>query len=635
MAVVVLSIGTAAMAATPASTESILSIRKIDSTNAKAVKVSFIYNRSSDDLSGLTLRENGKVVTASQPESLAKAGINTALEFVVDTSRSMGINGGLAQTKESIRKAVAATPAGDEIGIVTFDTTSRIVVPLTSDHAKVLAGVNDMASPPDGKTALWDGLEQGAEQLAASPKLQPNLVLITDGYNDSSTTTKSLARTALTRSGAAVYALAYNQQNQVDGKTLNGLVDLAGGQFFVAPRTQDLALALNTVQSSLQNQYVITYASQASPGANSLELNVNGVSDIKTFVPGSIAQGGASLNPPVIPKSILPAFLQNGLGRVLAIGTLFLAVALGVYAVALLVMKDETALDNVLMPYTDGGIAPEADDDGDGALAQTALLQRAVDLTEDFAERQGFLVKIEKKLEQANLPLRAAEAIFFWLAGFLIFELLFFVLYGFMGIIVGGLLFGLAPYAVLNFLGSRRQKQFNAQLPDMLQLLAGSLRAGYSLMQGVEAVSVEVHEPMGKELRRVVTEARLGRELEESMDGIGERMNSADFEWAVMAIRIQREVGGNLSELLNTVGETMIERERLRREVAALTAEGKISAIVLGILPPAIGGVMYMVNSSYMHSLISTGLGHGMLITALVMMLIGFAWMKKCIQIEI
>src|SRR3546814_9719267 len=122
------------------------------------------------------------------------------------------------------------------------------------------------------------------------------------------------------------------------------------------------------------------------------------------------------------------------------------------------------------------------------------------------------------------------------------------------------------------------------------------MRAGYSLMQGVEAVSAEVSEPVGRELRRVVTEARLGRPLEESLDGVADRMGSADFAWAVMAIRIQREVGGNLSELLVTVADTMTERERLRRDVAALTAEGKLSAIVLGILPIGHRGFIYTAN---------------------------------------
>jgi tight adherence protein B len=154
-------------------------------------------------------------------------------------------------------------------------------------------------------------------------------------------------------------------------------------------------------------------------------------------------------------------------------------------------------------------------------------------------------------------------------------------------------------------------------------------------MQGVESVAQEVGEPMGKELRRVVNEARLGRDLEESMEGVAERMDSDDFAWAVMAIRIQREVGGNLSELLMTVSETMISRERLRRDVASLTAEGKISAIVIGGLPVGLGMIMYVINPKYMAPLFSTPTGQGMLGAAIVGALIGFAWMKKTITIKI
>src|SRR4029077_6299411 len=149
------------------------------------------------------------------------------------------------------------------------------------------------------------------------------------------------------------------------------------------------------------------------------------------------------------------------------------------------------------------------------------------------------------------------------------------------------------PLGILPALAARRRRTFTSQLPDMLQLMAGALRAGYSLMQGVEAVAQEVDDPMGSELRRVLAEARLGRVLEEALDDMADRMGSADFKWAVMAVRIQREVGGNLAELLSTVAETMIARERLRREVRALTAEGRISAIVLLLLPIGLGFAMY------------------------------------------
>jgi tight adherence protein B len=119
------------------------------------------------------------------------------------------------------------------------------------------------------------------------------------------------------------------------------------------------------------------------------------------------------------------------------------------------------------------------------------------------------------------------------------------------------------------------------------------------------------------------------------MEGVAERMDSDDFAWAVMAVRIQREVGGNLSELLMTVSETMISRERLRRDVASLTAEGKISAIVIGGLPVGLGAIMYAINPEYMSPLLSTTTGQIMLGVATLAALIGFAWMKKTITIKI
>jgi tight adherence protein B len=140
---------------------------------------------------------------------------------------------------------------------------------------------------------------------------------------------------------------------------------------------------------------------------------------------------------------------------------------------------------------------------------------------------------------------------------------------------------------------------------------------------------------MGKEMRRVVTEARLGRDLEEALEDTAVRTGSADFAWAVMAIRIQREVGGNLAELLMTVAETMIQRERLRREVKSLTAEGRISAIVLGLLPPALAVVMYIINPEYMSPLFHDFTGQLALGLAVVMMIVGFLWMRQVVQIDV
>jgi tight adherence protein B len=139
---------------------------------------------------------------------------------------------------------------------------------------------------------------------------------------------------------------------------------------------------------------------------------------------------------------------------------------------------------------------------------------------------------------------------------------------------------------------------------------------------------------MGTELQRAMSEARLGRPVEDALQEVSDRMGSDDFEWAVMAIKIQREVGGNLAELLMTVSETMIARERLRREVKALTAEGRISAIVLTMLPPIIGALISFMNPTYMEPLFQNTLGQYALVGAGIMIGVGYWAMMKLIEIE-
>ena len=146
---------------------------------------------------------------------------------------------------------------------------------------------------------------------------------------------------------------------------------------------------------------------------------------------------------------------------------------------------------------------------------------------------------------------------------------------------------------------SRRRKAFNRGLPETLQLMSGSLAAGLSLAQSVDTIVREGPEPIAGEFKRVLVETRLGVTLEEALDGIAERFESKDFEWVVMAIRIQRQVGGNLAELLDTVAGTMREREYIRRQVAALAAEGKLSAYVLGGLPPLFLVYLLLTNRDY------------------------------------
>jgi tight adherence protein B len=203
----------------------------------------------------------------------------------------------------------------------------------------------------------------------------------------------------------------------------------------------------------------------------------------------------------------------------------------------------------------------------------------------------------------------------------------------------GGLLAGAVtictPFAWIAGRRRRRLAAFERQLPDTLALLAGSLRAGFSFMQGLEAVAQEIGPPMRRELQRVFTEARLGRPPEDALADAAARMGSKDLMWTVMAIKIQREVGGNLATLLDTVADTMQKRERIRREVRALTAEGRFSAVILSLAPPAVGVGLYLLQPSYIKTLFDHAVGLGALVGAVVLAIAGFFWLRRIIDIEV
>jgi tight adherence protein B len=272
---------------------------------------------------------------------------------------------------------------------------------------------------------------------------------------------------------------------------------------------------------------------------------------------------------------------------------------------------------------------------GEQQLAETRLMQEMVGFTGRLAARVGLLSRVENKLEQADLPLRPPEALFFYLAG------VFVVFFGALLLlappvaIVLTLLTAIGPVGWLELRRTRRLRKFETQLPDTLNLLAGSMRAGFSFAQGLEAVAEQATDPSKRELQRAFAESRLGRPIEDALEDSANRMHSVDLMWAVMAIRIQREVGGNLAELLDTVARTMTERERLKREILSLTAEGRLSGWILGIFPPLFGAILYLIQPDYMAVLFSSSLGVMAVIASAVMAVFGYVWLRKIMAIEV
>jgi tight adherence protein B len=253
-----------------------------------------------------------------------------------------------------------------------------------------------------------------------------------------------------------------------------------------------------------------------------------------------------------------------------------------------------------------------------------------------FAEARGFSGRLDAELEAAAVSLRSGEFVIVTVAAAFGGMFLGFAILGSPWLALGvGAVCGLGPTVALRFALGRRAEKLREQLPDVLTIMASSLRAGHSFLQALDTTAKEIAQPAATEFQRVVAEIRLGRSAEDALGALAERVGSADFKWAVLAVNIQREVGGNLAEILDNVADTLRERATMRRQVRVLTSEGRLSAWVLASMPFGIALYMFTVNREYIMLLFTTKTGLFMLGGAGLLLVAGILWMRKIVDIDV
>lgn len=620
------------VAAPPAFADSI-TIRKLDLSKFPRVTVSAQVVGPTPDPKSFTMRENNQILSGIEVVPISKTDTQVGVVLVIDTSGSMRTGNKIQAAKDSAKQFVASKRPTDQVAVVAFSDQPRVVSGFTGDQAHLSQAIDSLAAT--GETALFDAVRTAATLFTDRPELQANIVLLSDGADTVSTNGLTEAQSSVAGVKAAVFAVGL-KGGDFDAASLNQLAGASGGQYTETTNAAALSGLYANIQSYLQNQYEVSYTSTAK-GTIEVSLAAGGLRTSAGPVPAGSVSTGSAATPSAARDSRFAGSFSGTKGLMLVAVVAFLAAALVVLGLSGSTGRETPRLEETLGEY---GPTPTSrrrsrrKAGGDLDLAQTAMVRRAVEATARVAGGRGVLESIEAKLERADLPVKPAEALFFYLVSLVVFAVIGLILRGPFGAAIALIVVGLAPVAVLNYLGDRRRRMFTAQLPDMLQLLASTLRAGYSLLQGADAVAGQVDDPMGKELRRVLVESRLGRPVEQALEDSARRIGSNDYDWAVMAIRIQREVGGNLAELLQTVSETMVARERLRRDIRSLTAEGRISAIVLGALPVVIGAIVYTLNPEYIRPMLNRGTGQALLVGATLVAIGGFVWMRKIIDIE-
>jgi tight adherence protein B len=395
----------------------------------------------------------------------------------------------------------------------------------------------------------------------------------------------------------------------------------------------DLTAVYENLAKEIANQYLLSYKSAAEGGKNvSIRVTVGTATDTSL-----VLTPRQPIPPPVAKPTATPAapILRGTTGLVLALGLSFLAI----FAVAVMFLgpaaraRRERELSSRVAPVP-GGSESVTQSDGENIVATYAPSLAAAG--KRLAEATGVTASLEQKLERAGIPLSPGEflaagalgVLIGGIAGLLLLQsALFMLIFAAVG--------GASPMIYLTLATQRRLKRLHGQLPDILMILASSIRAGHSFLQALDTVSKEVGEPGGKEFARALAEIRLGRPLDEALNAMAERIGSDDFKWAVLAVNIQRDVGGNLAEVLDTVAETVREREQIRRQINVLSAEGKLSMYILIALPVLIALWLFKVNPDYIGLLFKERIGIIMVITSVSLLFLGILWMRKIVKIDV
>jgi tight adherence protein B len=281
------------------------------------------------------------------------------------------------------------------------------------------------------------------------------------------------------------------------------------------------------------------------------------------------------------------------------------------------------------------------DNDRDGidatsdAMSHRAVLEAGVGFAQAALERANLMARVSEMLEHARLPMRPGEFVLMS-GGISVFGALlawFFTGQSVMALLVAVLLV-LASWRYVLFKISRRRKAFEEQFPEALSLVASSLQAGHTFLRAIQMMVEEASPPLSEEFERVIAETRLGDPLVDALERMAHRLQQKDLAWVVQAIRIQQEVGGRLADLLFTLADFMRAREELRREVRVLTAEGRMSAYVMGALPVFTFGAIQMAAPGYMKPMLHGG-GLAALAGAAGMVAFGVWLIMRMVKVEV
>jgi tight adherence protein B len=529
--------------------------------------------------------------------------------LAVDTSGSMWP--AIREAKAAANEFIAAMPADVRIGVATFGSDVAVLSGPTTDRALLTEQINGIV--PGGNTALYDAVVAASQQFTEDVEHKV-LVLLSDGHDDGSVASLDVAVAAVQGEHVEAISLTTPESDPASLAAL-GTVTPAGdpaGMSAAFGRVADLLIT--EVVDTTVPPTTAAPSTTATPPSTAPATTHPATTTPVTSATVVAAAPPVPAAPPTTTSPDASAEPARS-ARALWLGTAAIFAAL--FTLVLLCWPRQRVSKARL---------------GVGSPRSVADMgRRSTSAVDALLERHGKRSDLAVTLSVANISMAPADFVILVGVGA--------VVAGLLGLLIGGPIVG-ALLAAVVCLGvrmyvrratSRRQTAFADQLPDVLQLLTTTLRSGHGLTQALESVAEEAEEPARSEFAHALVESRLGRDLTDALRALARRMGSKDLEWVVSAIDINRDTGGNLSEVLATVGATIRERQRMARHVRTLTAEGRLSARILTALPVLMLLWQWRVNPANF-ALLTHGAGLVALFVACIILVIGTVWVRKTVD---
>jgi tight adherence protein B len=609
--------------------------------------------------SSVNITENGAAVTGATltPVPQAQAG-DYGLMVVIDQNHSMS-GAPMTAAMNAVRQFAAARTPNQQLGVVVFDSTPNVFMPLTTDLKKIAAvlastpwtGVG--ANVPAGTTLALNRLVQSKVALGA-------IVVISDGVGKLTFPggpTPASVQTAAAAAHVPIFTVGL-QDAASSASSLNALKAVSPGQFFPTPMSQ-IPHIVRAIDSTMAKGYVARYRSQQPAGKPvSVAVNATGVPGTVSLsyqapaAPAPAPKPAASSSPAPKPRHTGPNFSGSTLltpqpafapqqappaaastsfwdsGTSVALIALICGLLLTL-AVALLFYRPANRAVRVRV----AGFIPPAEAPEDPAAAIELSPKRS--MTPRLFERSTWWAPFERDVEIGRNPHTPTFLVKRGAAVGAVCALLAYLITSSPLLALAPLLLWPIPVRVLVSRGARKQRElFSDQLPGYLQDLASAMRVGRSFAGSLAVVAAGADEPVRSELERAVTDEALGRPIEESLEAVSVRMESADMDQIALIAALNRRSGSNVAEALDRVAEGARDRGDMRREVKALTAQGKMSSMVLTALPPLLLVGIALIAPRYAQPLLHTTVGLILLVVAGLMVFAGWKVMKKITTIK-